>query len=104
MSHGDDVTVASPEVVAGAKDRPMWSTVDAGAATRSLGSDAEVGLTSAEAALRLARVGLNRLDVATALPAWRKFLGQFADPLIYLLVGAVAVSLVAWIAEGPDDA
>ena len=104
MSHGDDVTVGSPEVVAGAEGRPIWSTVDADAATRSLGSDAEAGLTSAEAALRLAQAGLNRLDVAATVPAWRKFLGQFADPLIYLLLGAVFVSLVAWIAEGADDA
>ena len=37
---------------------------------------------------------------ATAVPAWRKFLAQFADPLIYLLLGAVVVSLVAWILEG----
>ena len=29
-------------------------------------------------------------------------LGQFADPLIYLLLAAVVVSLVAWAAEGAD--
>ena len=37
------------------------------------------------------------------MPAWRKFLAQFADPLIYLLLGAVVVSLVAWILEGGDE-
>jgi magnesium-transporting ATPase (P-type) len=34
---------------------------------------------------------------------WRNFLGQFADPLIYLLFGAVVVSLGAWLADGATD-
>ena len=38
------------------------------------------------------------------VPAWRKFLDQFADPLIYLLLAAVVVSLVAWILEGGEAA
>ena len=38
------------------------------------------------------------------MPAWRKFLGQFADPLIYLLLAAVVVSLVAWVLEGGEAA
>ena len=36
------------------------------------------------------------------MPAWRKLLGQFADPLIYLLLAAVVVSLVAWALEGAE--
>ena len=82
----------------------MWSTVDAAVAIRSLSSDADTGLTSAEASTRLAQAGPNRLDVTAGVPAWRKFLAQFADPLIYLLLGAVAVSLVAWIAKGAGSA
>lgn len=38
------------------------------------------------------------------MPGWRKFLGQFADPLIYLLLAAVVVSLVARILEGGEAA
>ena len=38
------------------------------------------------------------------MSAWRKFLGQFADPLIYLLLAAVVVSLVAWVLEGGEEA
>jgi Ca2+-transporting ATPase len=30
------------------------------------------------------------------VPAWRKLLAQFADPLIYLLLGAIAISVAAW--------
>jgi magnesium-transporting ATPase (P-type) len=92
---------ASPKVVVGAEPS-LWSTVNTDAAIRSLGSNRDTGLTSAEATKRLAQAGLNRLDVAAAVPTWRKFLAQLADPLIYLLLGAVVVSLVAWIAEGAD--
>jgi potassium/sodium efflux P-type ATPase len=76
-----------------------WREAAADVADR-LGTDIGRGLTTAEAAVRLARSGPNRLDAAPPVPAWRKFLGQFADPLIYLLLAAVAVSLTAWAAEG----
>ncbi|HEX5696098.1 MAG TPA: cation-transporting P-type ATPase, partial [Acidimicrobiia bacterium] len=65
-----------------------------------LGTDAERGLTSAEAAARLERHGANRLEATKPVPAWRRFARQFADPLIYLLLAAVAVSLGAWLVEG----
>ena len=67
-----------------------------------LDTDVGRGLTSAEAAFRLARDGPNELEAAAAVPAWRKFLSQFVDPLIYLLLAAVVVSVVAWAAEGAD--
>ena len=67
-----------------------------------LGTDLRSGLSVADAAARLARFGPNQLDAATPVPRWRKLLAQFADPLIYLLVGAVVVSFVAWIFEGRE--
>jgi Ca2+-transporting ATPase len=67
-----------------------------------LGTDIRTGLSAAEAAARLSRHGPNQLDAAVATPAWRKLLAQFADPLIYLLLAAVVVSLVAWLLEGAD--
>jgi Ca2+-transporting ATPase len=76
------------------------SLLDAAEVVASLGGDPRSGLTSVEAAERLARVGPNRLDPTGEVPAWRKFLAQFADPLIYLLLAAVVVSLVAWALEG----
>lgn len=36
------------------------------------------------------------------MPAWHKLLAQFADPLIYLLLAAVVVSVIAWLAEGAE--
>jgi P-type Ca2+ transporter type 2C len=67
-----------------------------------LNADPHRGLTAHEAAARLDRYGPNELQAAATVPAWRKFLGQFADPLIYLLLAAVAVSVVAWLAEGAE--
>jgi Ca2+-transporting ATPase len=61
------------------------------------------GLTDAEAAERLARVGPNQLEASKPVPAWRKLADQFRDPLVYLLLVAVAVSLVAWLLEGRED-
>ncbi len=68
----------------------------------ALGTDVRRGLTAAEAADRLARLGPNELESAEVTPPWRRLLAQFADPLIYLLMAAVVVSLVAWIVEGAD--
>ncbi len=53
-------------------------------------------------ALRLERDGPNRLDEAARVPEWRKFAAQFLDPLVGLLIVAVAVSLLAWFLEGRD--
>ncbi|MET1017681.1 MAG: cation-translocating P-type ATPase, partial [Leifsonia flava] len=50
----------------------------------------------------LADDGPNELRPAKTRPAWRVFLGQFNNPLIYLLIGAIAVSLTAWALEGAN--
>jgi magnesium-transporting ATPase (P-type) len=71
------------------------SLLDATEVLGSLGVDPASGLSSAEAAERLARAGRNRLDPAAQVPAWRKLLAQFADPLIYLLLLAIAISVAA---------
>ena len=69
---------------------------------RELTSDAELGLSSSEALIRLERYGRNEIQGEAAVPQWRKFLGQFNDPLIFLLLAAVVVSFVAWILEGSE--
>ena len=70
----------------------------------ALGTELRRGLNGAEAAARLERFGPNRLEAAQQVPRWRKLLDQFADPLIYLLLAAVAVSLVAWLLERGEAA
>ena len=37
------------------------------------------------------------------MPIWRKISAQFLDPLIYLLLAAVAISLLAWALGGRHD-
>ncbi|HEX5532555.1 MAG TPA: cation-translocating P-type ATPase [Actinomycetales bacterium] len=76
-----------------------WA-LDARDVVRELGTDADRGLSTRVAADRLSRRGRNVLESAPPVPTWRKLLAQFQDPLIYLLLGAVAISVAAWAAEG----
>ena len=66
----------------------------------SLDVDPLLGLSATEAHRRRASHGPNELRAARPVPGWRKLLEQFRDPLVYLLVGAVVISLAAWITEG----
>ncbi len=66
----------------------------------SLDVDPLVGLSAAEADRRLARQGPNELRRVRPIPLWRKFVEQFRDPLVYLLIIAVVISVAAWITEG----
>jgi len=65
-----------------------------------LGVAPDVGLSTAEAEARLEKFGPNELRASEAVPLWRRILAQFQDPLVLLLLGAIAVSLVAWVVEG----
>ncbi|MFZ0323384.1 MAG: cation-translocating P-type ATPase [Actinomycetes bacterium] len=76
------------------------STLDVEEVARRYGCDVERGLSSAEAARRLETDGPNELRATPPTPRWRAFARQFQDPLIYLLLGAVVVSLAAWQVEG----
>jgi calcium-translocating P-type ATPase len=68
------------------------------------GTDAAAGLAAGEAAARLARDGPNALVGRRPVPQWRRLISQFADPLVYLLLGAIVIALGAWLAEGRDGA
>ena len=67
---------------------------------QALGTDASRGLSSTEAARRLLVEGRNELRGAPAVPLWRRALSHFQDPLVYLLLAAIAIALVAWAVEG----
>jgi Ca2+-transporting ATPase len=66
----------------------------------ALAVDLDYGPSSAEATRRLAADGPNELRGTPPVPIWRKILAQFQDPLIYLLLVAVVISLVAWVMGG----
>jgi Ca2+-transporting ATPase len=70
----------------------------------ALDSDAERGLTTADARQRLAQYGPNELQAEPPIPAWRKFLAQFQDILIVLLLIAAAISLIVWLYERDEPA
>lgn len=73
--------------------------VPASAVLAALGSDATRGLTQAEAQRRLISVGPNVLTAEQPVPAWRKFLAQFQDVLVILLLIATVISAVLWMLE-----
>ena len=76
------------------------SVLTASVVAEHLGVDPARGLDEDEARRRLAADGPNELAEAPPVPAWRKLVGQLRDPLVYLLIAAVLVSVVAWIVEG----
>ncbi len=65
----------------------------------ALGVQAQTGLTQAEAQARLQKYGRNELTAEKPVPAWRKFLAQFQDVLVVLLLIATAISAVLWLYE-----
>jgi potassium/sodium efflux P-type ATPase len=76
------------------------STAPSADCVRALGTDLDRGLTTHEAARRLLADGPNTLRSAERQPAWLRFLAHFHDPLVYLLLAAVAIAFVAWLVEG----
>ena len=68
----------------------------------ALASDPARGLTAAEVELRRARFGPNLLPEAPPLPAWRRFLAQFNQPLVLILIasGTVTAFLGEWVDSG----
>jgi P-type Ca2+ transporter type 2C len=79
--------------VSDAYKRDVDDVVDA------LASDLRRGLSTDEAATRLARHGRNELPAEPPVPAWRRFLAQFQDVLVILLLIATAISVGLWAYE-----
>ncbi len=57
------------------------------------------GLSEEEARARLALHGKNELAAEKTVPAWKKFLAQFQDVLVILLLIATLISAVLWLYE-----
>ena len=58
-----------------------------------------IGLSTAEATERFARFGPNALPERAPESLWRRFVRQFASPLIYILLFALAFDLGLWLYE-----
>ena len=65
----------------------------------AFGTDARSGLSEKEAQERLNRYGKNELMAEKPVPAWRKFLAQFQDVLVILLLIATLISAGLWLYE-----
>jgi Ca2+-transporting ATPase len=65
----------------------------------ALGTDARSGLSGEEARARIDRYGKNELTAEKPIPRWRKFLAQFKDVLVILLLVATLISAVLWLYE-----
>ena len=76
---------------------PYQQPVDAVLAV--LSTDAQSGLSQGEAQARLERDGRNELMAEKPVPAWRKFLAQFRDVLVILLLIATVISAGLWLVE-----
>lgn len=72
----------------------MWHAIDGTAALDQLGSSSK-GLRDDEAQRRLAALGSNALTAEAASGPWRLIAHQLHNPLIYLLLGAAVLSLLA---------
>ncbi len=102
----DTTSPAAPEAgtargsARGVLDDP--SLADADAVAAACQTSLAQGLTAPEATLRLARDGANELRSVAPVSPWRRALAQLQDPLVYLLLGAAAVALAAWLIEGRE--
>jgi P-type Ca2+ transporter type 2C len=69
------------------------------AVVTELRSDAQIGLSDPDTQARLAKYGKNELLAEKPVPAWKKFLAQFQDVLVILLLIATAISAGLWLYE-----
>jgi Ca2+-transporting ATPase len=82
------------QIVAAGEPRPAWHTMQINDVVCALDAECGTGLTAVEATRRLAVVGANELDERPPAPGWLKFLRQFTDTMIVVLMIAAAVTTV----------
>jgi Ca2+-transporting ATPase len=81
-----------------AADR-VWHHLPTEEVVRILEGNLPTGLSANEVLSRQKKFGPNRVTARRGTPAWRKFLQQFHQPLVYILLLAVGVtaSLGEWV-------
>jgi P-type Ca2+ transporter type 2C len=83
---------------------PSWHALSVDEACRRLEADAERGLAESDVRARRQRHGLNRLPRPPKPHPLLRFLAQFADPLVgVLLVAAVVAAVVAFAEDGDSS-
>jgi Ca2+-transporting ATPase len=86
-------TTAPPVAAATAAETPTWHVLSREGAVQELHVEPERGLTSEEAATRLAQYGPNKFAEAKAEPRWHAFLRQYQDPMQIVLLVAGVISI-----------
>jgi hypothetical protein len=79
-----------------------WHALDVAATATRLGTDADRGLTEAEAARRLVASGPNEIEAQPGIPWWRRLARQFQQLVIVILV--VAAVIAGLLGEWADTA
>jgi Ca2+-transporting ATPase len=80
-------------------EMPPAFQLTAAEALARLDADPQKGLDAAQVRQRRAVHGPNVLAAEKPVPEWRKFLAQFGDVLVLLLLAAAAISTVLWWLE-----
>lgn len=80
-----------------------WHALSATQVLKSLQTQGEKGLTVLEARERLASFGSNQLTTKPGKPLWLKFLLQYNQPLLIILVaaGAIKALIGEWVITLP---
>ncbi len=84
-----------------AKSDARWHHLESSEVVRLLAVDLKHGLAVAEVRQRQNKFGPNRVTARRGTPAWLKFLKQFNQPLVYILL--VAVGVTAFLGEWVDS-
>lgn len=74
-------------------DTPAWHALDGASCLQQLDSQSN-GLTAEQVRQRVQQYGPNSLPSAPPLPAWRRFLRQMQNTLIYVLLGCAGLTLL----------
>ncbi|BAZ02210.1 ATPase, E1-E2 type [Tolypothrix tenuis PCC 7101] len=79
-----------------------WYTLPETEVVQTLVSHSEAGLSHQEATKRHQQMGANQLNIQARKSPWLKFIEQFHQPLLYILIAAGVVTLLLrdWIDAG----
>ena len=80
-----------------------WHTQSSADVIKTLKTNEKNGLSSAEAKKRLEKYGKNRLHEPKKPSLFAKFIAQFSDFMVLILLAAAGVSFVTAIIEGTGD-
>ena len=88
-----------PTTASDTPDASVAYRLSSGDVIATLATDERRGLSDDEARSRLSQYGANELTAEKPVPAWRRFLAQFEDVLVILLLVATAISAALWAFE-----